>query len=436
MLRFERTLAFRHLRSGGGQTLLTVSAVAAGVIVIIFIAGLIFGLRRQITGLLTDVVPHVTVSVPDQKPRPLTDDRPPATGGQGAPNDGRPAGGRSSVVGGRSPLIVTRIERQSQQRKEIENWGQVVATIRTIPEVVAVAPAVMGQGFISRGEKRLGVAVSGAEPKDLNAVTPVIKYVFAGRYLGLGADEVVISYKQAQDLGVRVGDRIRLTSTENRSESFLIAGIYDTGQDQQVGSRAYLTLRAAQSLYGMGTAVREILVKTDDLFHADRVADRIKALLPLKAESWSRQNPQLVAGLGAQQAVTYLVSGFSLVASAFAIASVLIVSVLQKSREIGILKSMGARRRQILVVFLLEGLGIALVGSVLGALLGSGLVWGLSFFKQPVTRMGGQPEPLLPGQLDWSYILAAMLAATVSTVLAAALPARRAASLDPVEVMR
>ncbi len=87
-------------------------------------------------------------------------------------------------------------------------------------------------------------------------------------------------------------------------------------------------------------------------------------------------------------------------------------------------------------MFLLEGLGIALVGAALAALAGSGLVTVLKLVKQPVTRMGGQPESLFPAQLAWQYVAAAMLAAVLSTVLAAVLPARRAASLDPVEVLR
>jgi lipoprotein-releasing system permease protein len=203
-----------------------------------------------------------------------------------------------------------------------------------------------------------------------------------------------------------------------------------------VGSRAYVTLRTAQSLFATRTAVGSLLVRADDLFQSDQVADRIAALLPYKVESWSRQAPQTVAGLQAQRAVAGLISVFSLVASSFAIASVLIVSVLQRSKQIGILKSMGARNRQILMVFTLEGLGIALVGASLGALAGCLIVWAFTQVKQPITRMGGPPEPLLPAQLSWQLVAIAMLAAVVSTVLAAILPARRAAQLDPVKVIR
>jgi lipoprotein-releasing system permease protein len=435
MLGFEATLAYRHLRSGGGQTLLTVSAVAVGVIAIVFISSLIFGARRMISSLLTDILPHVTVSPLESEPQPLDPggvqgDRPERL----PPKPPQSWGGWGGTPD--RPIISSRIERQSQQRKEIENWPQAVEVIRGIPHVIAVAPAVTGQGFVSRGSKRLGVQVFGANPEQLDAVTSVTKYVFSGHYLGLEADEIVLSYKIAQELGVAVGDRVRLASTESLTDSFLVAGFYDTGQEQSFGSRAYITLRAAQSLYGTGTAVQSILVAADQLFAADQVADRIAALLPYKAESWSRLAPQVVSGLNAQAAVAFLISGLSLAASAFAIASILIVSVVQKSKQIGILKSMGAKGRQILLVFTLEGLGIALVGSTIGAAVGSLVVWALSLVKQPVTRVGGPPQPLLPSALTWQLLAAAMLAATISTVLAAILPARRAARLDPVQVMR
>jgi ABC-type lipoprotein release transport system permease subunit len=134
--------------------------------------------------------------------------------------------------------------------------------------------------------------------------------------------------------------------------------------------------------------------------------------------------------------VAYIISVCSLLASSFAIASLLVVSVLQKSPQIGILKSMGARRYQILRVFIFEGLGIAIAGSVFGALLGTSIVSLLSLIRQPVTQVGQVPQQLFPVAVLPGYIALAMLAAIVSTVLAAILPARRAARLNPVEVMR
>ena len=177
-------------------------------------------------------------------------------------------------------------------------------------------------------------------------------------------------------------------------------------------------------------------MKLVDIFAADWVADHIMALLPYEAKSWSHETPSFRSSLRAQSAVVYITSAFSLIASSFAIASVLVVTVLQKSKQIGILKSMGARRHQILRVFLFEGLGVAIMGSVLGALLGTSMVYLLSLIRQPVTQVGQVPEQLFPVAVLPVYIALAMLAAIASTVIAAWLPARRAARLNPVEVIR
>lgn len=409
-IRFEAQVAARHLFSGGGQTLLTVSAVAAGVIIVIFITSLIFGLQQQLTELLTDAIPHVTVTVEEPKPRPL-----------------------SSVPGNEGDLSSTQVEQRAPQLKFIDNYPAVVETIRRLPNVREVAPVVSGQAFISKGANPIGVAVVGADPELQDRITPVSKDLISGKYLGLGSDEIVIDGELAKDLEVSTGERVRVTSGTGASDSFTIAGIYSRGQGR--GS-AYVTLRTGQSLFGLGTSVNAVYVKLIDIYNADSVADQIMALVPYEAKSWTREFPQFLSSLQVQTASAYLISGFSLVASGFAIAAVLIVSVLQKSKQIGILKSMGARRRQILTVFIFEGFGVAVVGSALGAIVGGAIVLLLSLFKQPITRVGQAPEQLFPVRLIPFYIALAIVAAIVSTVLAAVLPARRAAKMNPVDVMR
>jgi lipoprotein-releasing system permease protein len=409
-LRFALRLATRHLRAGGGQTLFTISAVATGVIIIVFITALIFGLRQKLTTVLIEAIPHITIQVEEVKPEPL-----------------------QQVLGTSAGTSSSRIEQQAPQRKHIENWPQVTEVVRHLPSVRLAAPAIKGQGFASKGGNPVGVSVIGADPALQDAVTPVTKYLIAGRYQNLSSDEIVIDVKLAADLNVATGERLRLTSSTGASDVFTIAGIYTRGQGR---GDAYITLRQAQSLYGLGTSVNTIFVKLYAIFAADRVADRIMALLPYEAKSWSREFPNFVSSLHAQSAVAYLTSIFSLIASSFATASVLIVSVLQKSRQIGILKSMGACQRQIRTVFILEGLGVAIIGSAVGALLGTSMVYVLSLIKQPVTYLGRPPEQLFPVTVLPGYIALAIMAAVMSTVLAAWLPARRAARLNPVEAMR
>jgi lipoprotein-releasing system permease protein len=400
----------RHLRSGGGQTWLTVSAVAAGVIIVIFITGLIFGLRQKLTTLLTEAIPHVSVQVEELTPTPLA----------GIP--GAWPGPSSSVLEQRAP-----------QEKTIDDWARVVETVRGVPNVRVAAPVVRRQAFASKGAKPIGVTVLGVDPALQDEVAPVSKNLVSGRFLGLTSEEVVIDTELARDLNVTPGDRIRLSASTGVSDIFTVAGIYSRGQGR---GEAYLTLRTAQSLFGMGTAVNTVLVKLFDIYQADEAADRIMARIPYEAKSWTREFPSFLDSLRMQSAVAYFTSAFSLIASSFAIASILVVSVLQKSKQIGILKAMGARRRQIQAIFILEGLGVAVAGSLLGASLGMGFIYALSRIQQPVRRVGQTPEQLFPVAILPGYVALTILAAIAATVIAAYLPARRAAALNPVDVMR
>jgi lipoprotein-releasing system permease protein len=408
--RFERQVAVRHLVAGGGQTWLTVSAVAAGVIIVIFITGLIFGLRQDMARLLTESIAHVTIEVAEVKPVPL--ERVPGAGP-----------GPSS----------SRLEQQAPQEKAIDDWPRVLEIVRAVPGVRLAAPVVRRQAFASRGANPIGTTVVGAEPALQEEVAPVTENLIAGRYQGLTSEEVVIDAELAEDLSVATGDRIRLSSNTGASDSFTVVGIYSRGRGR---GEAYVTLRTAQSLFGLGTSVNAVLVKMVDIYAADQAADRIMALVPYEAKSWSREFPRFLDALKVQSAAAYLTSAFSLIASSFAIASILIVSVLQKAEQIGILKAMGARRRQIQTIFILEGLGVALLGSLAGAAGGTAIVYALSLVEQPVRRVGQTPEQLFPVAILPVYIALAVAAAIAATVVAAYLPARRAAALNPVDVMR
>jgi len=408
--RFESRLALRYLLTGGGQTLLTIGSVAAGVIVIVFLTSLIFGIRGRLTTMLTESIPHVTVKVRDLEPVPL-----------------------SELHDLESAMSSSRVEKKAPQLKFIDNWQHAVDIIRTVPNVRVALPAIQGQGFASKGGNPIGVMITGADPAQQDEVSPVTKDLIAGKYVGLAADEVVIDYELAKDLSVSVGDRIRMTSSTGNTESLSIAGIYSGGRGR---GGAYVTLRTGQSLFGVGNSVNAILVKVNKLFGSDEVADRIQSLLPYEARSWSREFPSFVSSLAVQAASAYLISGFSLIASSFAIASVLIVSVLRKSKQIGILKSIGATRSQILRVFTLEGLVIALTGSLAGAAIGSLLVFLLSLPLQRTARPGHPPDQLFPVAILPVYIFGAVIAAILATLVAAWFPAKRAAQMNPVDVMR
>lgn len=404
--RFEFQVAIRHLVSGGWQTLMTISAVAAGVIIVIFITSLIFGLQQMMSVLLTESIPHIVVQVQDPKLKTLE-------------NDGN--------------LTSSRIDEQASQLKFIDNSEQVVRIIRSLPNVRSVTSVVSGQGFASKGANPVGVFVVGAEPELLDFITPITKDLISGKYIGLNSDEIVIDTELAKDLNVEVGERIRLTSSVGEFDSFMIAGIYNRGQGR--GS-AYVTLRNAQSLFGFGTSVNVIYIKVFDIYDVENLSNTIMALTPYEAKPWTKDFSRFLVNMLMMGASAYLISAFSLIASAFSIAAVLIVSVLQKSQQIGILKSMGAKQAQILRIFVFEGLGVAILGSGLGASIGIVIVSLIGILRRAPTQIGKLPEPLFPVQILPKYIALAILAAIVTTVIASVLPARRAAKLNPVDVIR
>lgn len=410
---FELQLAIRHLRAGGWQTVLIMAGVAIAVTLVIFVSGLIYGVQERWLGILTGSIAHVTVTAPEPEPRTL-----------------------AQVTGRSEDEVITRVERRAQQCEEIRQWRDFNRALSSFPHVRATSAAVEGQGTLTRGEKVTGVRILGADPDAHNRIIRLTEDLIDGRYLGLATEEVVIGYRLAEEMGLALGDRARITSSRGIEQTFTVAGIFDTGQEGIDASWAFVTLRAAQRLFATGTAVTTISLALDDLFAANEVADQVIASLGLEADSWMRENPQALSGLRAQSATAFLISAFSLIAAGFAIASVLIVSVLKRSREIGILKAMGARERQILRVFTLEGLGVALLGATVGAALGIALILAARQIPQVGVRPGQVPEPLLPGVVRWQTVLGTMGAAIAITILASVFPARRAARLDPVEVIR
>lgn len=404
--RFEFQVAMRHLLSGGWQTLMTVSGVAAGVIIVVFITSLIFGLQEMMSVLLTESIPHIIVQVKEPKPK---------------------------TVENTENLTSSRFEEQASQLKFIDNWEQVVRTIGNLPNVRGVTSVVNGQGFASKGANPIGVSVVGAEPELLDFITPITKDLTSGKYIGLSSDEIVIDSELAKDLNVEVGERIRLTSSAGQSDSFTIAGIYSRGQGR--GS-AYVTLRNAQSLFGFGTSVNTIYVQVFDIYDVENLSNTIMVLTPYEAKPWTKDFSRFLVNMQMMGASAYLISVFSLIASAFSIAAVLIVSVLQKSQQIGILKSMGAKQSQILRIFVYEGLGVAILGSSVGAVIGTAIVYFISLLTRPPAQIGKPPDQLFPVRILPTYIALAIVAAIITTVIASVLPARRAAKLNPVDVMR
>lgn len=403
-MRFEATLAWRYVLTSRGQTGLTVAAVAAAVCLITFINCLLTGVQSRFIRDLIGSMAHISVKMPDPDPKPLSGDK-----------------------------YATTVQKQLQQRTDLQRPGHLETLLHQFPHVQHTASSVGGQAFLIRGVRQFGVTVRGAEPAKQENISGLNDDMVQGRWLSIGPSDIVIGFKLAQDTGVKLGDTVTVISSERVQQRFVVAGIFDTGQVQVDGSTVFMTLRAAQQLFATGTDAKSISIKLDDPWQAGEVSQMIADSLGLKTENWMEEQAQLVNAFAAQNSTRVMISFFSLAASAFGIASVLIVSVFQRSRQIGILKSMGAKDAQILRVFALQGLFISVIGAVVGAVSAYGLLTFLSGFKQ-VARFG-KSDQLFPVILDPKTFALAMLAAIVATLLASLLPALRAARTNPVEVI-
>lgn len=413
MIRFAGLIAWRHLRNGGNQTLLIMAGVTMAVMLVIFISGLIAGVQQRILASIAGSIPHITIHARDLAPHV------PAAAPGGGPGQ-----------------VYARVQPRPYQRAALDHWRDLERDLRAFPHVVTVSPGVSDQGIASFGGKTASVRVLGALPAEQEKISNLNKSVVAGDFLALGQDQAVIGVKLAKTLGIAAGDRLRLTTAAGTVRALRVTTIVNTGQNAIDDGWLFVTLRTGQSLSDTPNAVTSFSVTLDDLFAADRVADAIAGALDVKADSWMRQNTDTLNGLRAQSASSLIISVFSLLAAAFAISSVLIVSVLKRSREIGILKAIGARSRFILLVFTLEGLSIAAIGSLLGTGLGVGVLLALRQIPQPVRVAGQAPQPLLPSSISAELILVTIGAALLSAVVASVFPAREAAKLDPVEVIR
>ena len=395
----EWTLAIGFLREGRAQSLMITVGVAVGVAVIVFVTALIQGWQANIIQRTLGTQAHIRLLSPDEMNVLL-----PATPGT---------------------LQLLQEDKRAQRLRSINNWQQVRATLDQLPLLTAVSPVVSGPAFARRGEAFESVALVGIDVERYQRIIPLEQYMVSGQ-LRVGAGDAMVGKLLADDLGVRVGSKLRLESGQQNSAVVNIAGIFELGVRELDSRYVYLDLKQAQSLLDLPGGITVIDLTVADIFAADTIAAQVGRLTSLNAESWIESNAQLMNALSAQSLSTNMIIVFVAISVAFGIASVLSVSVVQRTREIGILRATGATRQQILRVFLIQGAVFSLLGSVAGIAVSYGLVWIFNNFGPGLFYIP------IPGGL----VLVTVLLATLTGVLAAALPARRAAALDPVVAIR
>ena len=401
---FETVVAFRFMREGMTQTLLIIFGVALGGGVIIFMSALLAGLQANIIRRTLNYQAPIQILAPDQVARPLR--------------------------GGDGTAVAAQVQPRSQQLRSVDQWQKVRADVERLPGVVAVTPVVTGPGFARRGEATKAVSIIGIETESYFNVIALPDKIIAGQY-DVGPIDIIIGIELASDLGTVVGDKLSLSTANGTASTLTVAGIFDFGNKGVNQRNVYVALRTAQNLQDLVGGATSIEVKVREPFAAERIAQVVRDSGDLHVDSWISTNAQFFSAMAAQILANTLIRVFVGITVALGIASVLVVSVVQKSKEIGILRAMGTARAQVLRVFLIQGGFMGLTGALLGSL----LAWSFLLLWRGVARNPDGTQMFVV-VIEPSLFAIACVGATLVGILAAVVPARRAAQLDPAVAIR
>lgn len=408
-LPFVPLLALRFLREGRLQTLFIISGIAIGVGVIVFMSAMLSGLQTNFLKRVLSAQAHIQVLAPQQQARAL---RMPA-----------------SV---QSPGLIedAKIQPPLQKIKTIDQWQNLAKQIASLADVNVVAPVAAGSALIVRGNSNRAISLTGVESQTYFRIVNLSEKLQAGN-ARLNAGDILIGVELANDLGVSVGDKLHLTTANGAAKSLTIQGLLDLGSKAANQRSCFVALRTAQSLLGLPGGVSSLEVTLNDVWQAEIVAQRIQSLAAVQADSWIKTGAQFFAAVSAQTTANTAIRFFVGLSVAFGVASVLVVVVVQKSREIGILRAMGITRSQILQVFLLQGGLLGLAGGTLGCVIGA-----LALVLWNTWAKNADGTPMFAVDLNLPLYLSALALAAITGIVAAFAPALRAARLDPVEAIR
>ena len=426
-MRFEFFIAARYLRAKRRQavvgviTAISVIGVAAGVASLIIALAITNGMRRDLQARLVGSTAHVSLM---------------RIAGDG-----------------------------------IRDWRPLLERLRKVPHVTAAAPGLYGQVLISRGARSGGALIKGVIPKDEKTVSDLLQSVKEGSAAALepevsvethipeaghgapaseavqGMPPIVIGSDLAQTLGAQVGDSVLVTSPQGeltplglvpKYRTFQVVGVFKSGFYQYDSSYAFTRLSDAQSLFSEPDLISVISFKVDDLYHADRVGRAIeKAAGPgFQTTNWMQENRELFRALKLEQVVTFIVLALIVCVAALNILIALTMMVMEKTRDIAVLMSFGVRAEQVRRIFLLQGLLISVIGTVLGLIVGYALSWAgahYRFIHLDAEVYSIDYLPFAPRIRDAVIVAAVSLGVSLIATL---YPSRSAAKVLPAEALR
>jgi len=364
--------------------------------------------------------------------------------------------GFESEVRSRFIGINTHVKVRTFHHRGMETREAVMHQLEGLPHIVAMSPYIDNQGLILSKEKTTGIMVRGIEPETAVDVSDILDNIVFGE-LNLGqvqpAEEgekpfpgIVLGFSLADRLNVTIGDRVTVASFVGvrnfmqppLMKPFRVAGYFESGIFDIDSNLAFVSIESAQKLFQMNDKVSGIELKLDNYKHSEALADIIRAKLgfPYTAETWFDLNQTLFTWMKLERWAAFIVLCLIIMVAAFNIVSTMIMVTMEKIKDIGILKSMGATSQSVRKIFTFEGLFVGIFGTILGSLIGYGLCWAQLTFKFFALPGDVYIIDWLPVAMKWQDFLMISAASILITYVAAIYPAIKAAKNDPVEIIR
>jgi len=384
---FELDVATRHIRSRRRQTLFSIIAVALAVGIIIISMSMMGGYTSLLIDSTTENQPHITIM----------------------PKDG---------------------EDYIHLYHGLENY------VYDLEGVEGVSSSFQSEAALQYQHNAEGVLLYGINPEDENSVVNRNKYMLAGEFASIEnpGNRMILGFKLAKNLDVEMGDSVTAQIPGAQPTSFTITGIFQTGSplDEKM---AFVNIGRLQDLYGAGDVITGMGIKLSDPYASEDVANRIDQETGYDAISWMEQNSEILTLLASSEGMVYLFYIIIFGISGFGVANVLIMIVMEKMGEIGMLMAMGTTRRSIMLIFLLEATILGMMGVVIGCILGYVASTAIASIVIPVPPEMYFGMDHLPVVIEFKNFITASIFAMVINIIAGVFPARRASKMNPVEAI-
>ena len=396
-MRYELKIAYNFLAKSKGQTLFLLTAIATGIAVQLYISALIVSLQDNIIETTLGSIPHITIE-------------------DGNSRDSLKKELNSIYINGNYSL----------ERDRISNYENIIKTLEKNKDIKYIVPTIEGNALYERQGKNLSLLIRGM---DLNRGDNIFK-IKDKIYLGeknIDSNKILIGKRISEDFFLSPMDIMYITASNENKESFRVNGIFDLENQSGNNGIIYMDFQKTQNFFKKNGYINRIHLQLNDIFLADKVSENISKIYPnLKITSWMKDGEQLLGALRGQSASSLVIQVVIILSTTLSITSLLYVTVIQKTKEIGILKAMGAKDISIGIIFMIQGVLFGVIGAILGIIFGYILIWVFKIFAKPDFEI----------VVNLNTLLRTFLFALCSGLIGAYIPSRKSTKLDPIEVIK